>query len=137
MPELAPNLGFPIPPGGDSSTLTRDLRAALLALDDASGVRTLTLTPSMMTGGTLTVQRTGNVVVLHADALTMSTSASGAVLTLPVGWRPAATRVAIFGGLSSRAQVTQYGNVQLYNWVAGTRIDGTLTWITTDPMPAT
>lgn len=137
MPELTPNLGLPIPPGGDSSILTRTIREALLALDAEFGVRTLALTPSMMTGGTLTVQRAGNVCVLHADAVTMNTTTGGTVFTLPVGWRPAATRSSSFAGLSSRAQVTQFGFVQFYNWTAGTRIDGTLTWITTDPMPTT
>ena len=137
MPELTPNLGIPIPPGGDSSILTRTIRDALLALDATFGVRTLALAPSMMTSGSLTIQRSGNVVALHADALVMSTTAGGTVFTLPVGWRPAATRPSLFAGLSSRAQVTQFGFVQFYNWTAGTRIDGTLTWLTTDPLPTT
>lgn len=136
MPETTPNLAIPIPPGGDSSLLTRTIREALLALDATLGVRTLALTPSMMTSGSLTIQRAGSVCVLHADALVMDTTAGGTVFTLPVGWRPAATRSSPFAGLSSRAQVTQFGFVQFYNWTAETRIDGTLTWITTDPMPA-
>ena len=95
MPEITPNLGFPIPPGGDSSTLTRDLRAALLALDGR--LRTtgpIELRPQIAgaLSGSLTAIRVGNVVTLGMYGLTLDAGyGTGTLCTLPPEYRPHTT----------------------------------------------
>ena len=104
------------------------------ALRYDSGLRSLNSLIANRSSGDLTISRIGNTVTMSANGLTMSNSASGSLLpsALPVGWRPTATASVPAQGLSSRLQVTNAGNVQAYNWAAGTPIYGTVTFVVRD-----
>lgn len=90
------------------------------------------------TSGRLLVARTAGELRLYFDHLTMPEGGSGTLATLPTGLRPAFTQGGPVQGVSSRAQVSNYGYVQVYSWSTSAMI-GTLAaklpagWPTTRP----
>lgn len=97
-----------------------------------SGLRSLNSLVLNRESGDLTIERIGNLVTISAYNLKLTTSAGGTLLSeaLPHGWRPSASLAGMSQGLSSRLQVSYAGNVQAYNWTAGTGIFGTITYAT-------
>lgn len=104
-----------------------------------TGWRDITaLATTAPTSGRLLLARDDTSLWLHFDQLTMPSASSGAIVTLPAGFRPQTTQGTIIQGVSSRVQVSNYGHVQIYNWSTSPMV-GTLVaklpadWPTTLP----
>lgn len=149
MPELAPNLGFPIPPGGDSSLSSLALRAALLALDNAvktSDTGWIDHSSLLRNGwtGTVLVRRIGADVHLKLVALNGDASTATSVLLLPVGFRAHATAAErgllhqlVGASPATRRWWATDNNFQVASGQGAGDLYGTCNWLTSDAWPTT
>ena len=89
--------------------------------------------------GSVHLHREGSVCTLYFNDARFPASSDPTFLiaTLPEGWRPAFTQKSPMVRSNLLAQITQYGNVQLYPWSSEQTVSGPLQWITPDPMPTT
>lgn len=96
-----------------------------------SGPRTLKKYIPDLISGDVTIEKLGYHVTLSLNAAKFSTTerTSGTILTpgLPIGWRPDRIFSIPVQGLTYRMQVTQWGNIQLYNW-SNLETYGTITY---------
>lgn len=102
-----------------------------------TGLRDVTslFSASIPTAGGAYLQRVGGNAYLTFEGITFAANGSGTPLIIPTGFRPSRIFPMPMEGLSFRAQITQYGNVQLYSWTANKAIYGTLAWPVSDPWP--
>lgn len=87
--------------------------------------------------GTVHLHREGSVCTIYFNETTFPASSSSGLTVgaLPVGWRPAFTQKSPLIQSGTFAQITQYGNVQIYPWSSEKAVAGALRWITAEPMP--
>ena len=143
MPETTPKLGLPIPPGGDSSVFSRDLRAALLGLDAALDSAPVDIPAgSNVTAGYARVHRMGNAVTLSfAGTVITGAGTDNGILQIPTGYRPVRS-IWIFlftqTGVPRSALIGSNGNLQVYGTQTGEklRLASPATYTTADPLPA-
>jgi hypothetical protein len=81
--------------------------------------------------GRILFQQDGHRRTVALDQLRFVEAGSGQMLVIPAELgRPTFSQGEMVVGLSSRLQVTQYGNVQGYNWTAGGLLIGQVTYST-------
>lgn len=87
------------------------------------------------TAGSAYLQRVSGTCYLTFEGIKFAANGSGTPMVIPSGFRPQRIFPVPMEGLTARAQVTQFGNVQLFNWTADKAIYGTLSWPCGDPWP--
>lgn len=81
--------------------------------------------------GRILFQQDGHRRTVALDQLRFVEAGSGQMLVIPAELgRPTFSQGEMVVGLSSRLQVTKYGNVQGYSWSAGGLILGQVSWST-------
>lgn len=145
--DLGDNLRAEIPLGKRTYSISQTAGRTVLAWDYVNsreqliygdtGMRDITDLVSGVSSGRLLLQRTAAACHLIFDGLTFAANGSGTPAVIPSGFRPVAVVPNTLEGATMRAQVTQWGNVQIYNWTAGVPLRGFISWPCPDPWPAT